>query len=249
LTILVGILCDGGVVVGTDSSATFGPAHAPTIEQPIDKLHVLDDNMIVASSGHVGHGQRFVEQVRSLRSANQLKMAPLEIGKKISHVTINDLGETLPNVAQLIQQRQLPFCALMAFVYKKRPYLIEFEPGTFQPEIKDKNLWYVSLGSGAAIADPFLGLLRNSVLADGPPDLATGKFAVYWTLHHTCEVNPGGVKEPINIAVLETSSSTARKLSKDELDSHREMVEETYRRLAKTPQAILGNEDAPKIPV
>lgn len=38
MTILVGVLCKDGVIIGADGSATFGAGQMRTIEQPIDKL-------------------------------------------------------------------------------------------------------------------------------------------------------------------------------------------------------------------
>lgn len=248
MTVLVGVLCDGGVVIGADSSATFGTVQAPTIEQPVDKLHIVENRMIVAMSGQLGHGQRFLDQIEKLYGKGNLKKSPLEIGKAISGAALTDFNATIPNLAQVVTNRQLPFCALVASVHNKKPYLIEFEPGTLQPELKDNNLWYVSMSSGAKIADPFLGIMRNSILAGGPPSLATGKFAVYWTLHHTCEVNPGGVKEPIRIAVLDAKSSEAKLLSEDELREHHGMIGETYKYLSEIPAKIVNKEDAPEIP-
>jgi 20S proteasome alpha/beta subunit len=59
MTAIVGILCEEGVVLGTDSSATFGAGGIRTIEQPYDKLHVIGGSVAVAGSGPVGMGQRF----------------------------------------------------------------------------------------------------------------------------------------------------------------------------------------------
>lgn len=57
MTILVGLLCKEGIVIGADSSATFGSAQFRTIEQPTDKIEIIDNQIIVAGTGQIGLGQ------------------------------------------------------------------------------------------------------------------------------------------------------------------------------------------------
>ena len=59
MTLIVGILCGDGVVVGADRAATSAYQGRPVIEQPTRKISIIDDNIILATSGEVGLGQRF----------------------------------------------------------------------------------------------------------------------------------------------------------------------------------------------
>jgi hypothetical protein len=87
VTVLVGILCEDGVVIGSDSSATYGPAPmVKTIEYDALKLEIVEDAIITAISGAVGLGQRFNEQLGSLfrtlmtphrGGAQQMTMTPM----------------------------------------------------------------------------------------------------------------------------------------------------------------------------
>ena len=74
MTAIVGIRCKDGVVIGTDSSTTFGDARVlRTIEQPTGhKLEIIDDTLIVTGTGYVGHQQRFCEVVRKLWNDKKL---------------------------------------------------------------------------------------------------------------------------------------------------------------------------------
>ena len=63
MTILVGILCKDGVVVGTDSSATFAAGQFRTIEQETKKIDIISGQIIVAGTGQIGLGQRFYSQI------------------------------------------------------------------------------------------------------------------------------------------------------------------------------------------
>lgn len=230
MTVLVGILCTDGVVIGADSSATFAAGQMRTIEQPTQKIHIIDGQMIVAATGSVGLSQRLVEIIKQLRSNGKLKGEPVEIGKAISAAALIDFGSTMPHLASILMNRQLQFGALVASIHKSKPYLIEFDPCTFQSEFKDDRIWYVSMGSGQQIADPFLGLMRRVFFRGGLPDLPTGTFVVSWALEHTCDVNPGGIKEPFHIAILKEGKAAV--LAQEDLQEHKEMVKLAYRHLS-----------------
>jgi hypothetical protein len=63
---------------------------------------------------------------------------------------------------------------------------------------------------------------------DGAPSLEGGIFTAHWALKHACELNPGGIKEPINIAVLHRNKDgdyVARMLPEEELNEHKDMEE------------------------
>src|SRR5262245_31264306 len=59
MTVLVGIQCESGVVIASDSSATFAAgAQALTIgQQMTDKIFRLSDRTLFASSGSIGISQ------------------------------------------------------------------------------------------------------------------------------------------------------------------------------------------------
>jgi Proteasome subunit len=63
LTVIIGIVCEDGVVVGSHSSATYGPNDLiKTIEHNALKIEILRGNVITATTGAVGLAQRFCEQ-------------------------------------------------------------------------------------------------------------------------------------------------------------------------------------------
>ena len=240
MTVLVGVLCSDGVVIGADSLATFGSLSNKTIEQPTRKLSVIGGQIIVATSGQIGLGQRFVRVVDILNQNKKLKGDSIEHAIQISTGLVDDYRKT--------SVQQVDIGGLVAFVNKNKPCLFEFAYGTIQPEQKDDRIWYVSMGSGQNIADPFLALMRKCYCDEGPPDLATGKFITAWTLAHVCETNPGGVKDPFHLAVLEKHPGhgwSAKELSVDDIAEHNGMIEDAYNHLAKFSADA---EDVPEIP-
>lgn len=221
MTAVVGILCSNGVVVGTDSSATFAHTSSfATIEQTTEhKLVVLEERVLVAGTGPVGFGQRFRLLLNQLLQQNLLDGKPMEAAKQVSAAMIRDLVQTGCSPGD--------FGALVAFPSADDFHLCEFGVPDFQPEFKE-DLWYCSMGSTQPITDPFLALMRDIFWESGPPNVQDGMFAATWALEHAIQVNPGGVNGPARIGVLQRDESgelRARGLKTEELDEHRQNIE------------------------
>ena len=128
-------------------------------------------------------------------------------------------------------RNQVDYGALVAIPYKKKAELIELQPNTLQPEVKTENSWYVSMGSGQPVADPLLGFVRRVFWGDDPPSCKDAVFAVTMILELACEMAPLGVAKPIYIATLspdprKRGKLSARLLSNDELEEHKDHVEQ-----------------------
>ena len=227
MTAIIGILCKNGIVIGSDSSATFTAGTYRTIEQPMEKIEVIDGRLIVASTGSVGLSQRFSHLLRKawreklFSSGSEESKSEFEIVKSISRAFIEDMGHTFLKPGD--------FGVLLAFPFNNRCFLCEFGLRDFQPEFKTEHLWYCSMGSAQTILDPFLGFLRDVFWVEGPPNVYEGIFAATWALQHAIDVNPGGVNGPVRIAVLERDNKGrlfARKVSEDELGEHLQAVDE-----------------------
>lgn len=244
MTALVGIFCKDGVVIGADSAATSATAGGQrTIEQPVMKIEIVADRIIIAGTGQIGMGQRFCHQVRTLWESKRLS-AQDEFGfaKIIAVAAIQDFAETKCSQGQ--------YGALVAFPCKSGPHLVEYAVADFQPEFKSKNLWYVSMGSGQTIIDPFLGLFREVFWGDDPPTVQEAIFATTWMLDHAVKVNPGGVNGPIRIAIMEQEKGDwkARLLSEDELLEHQGSVAAAKDALRHYKDRLVKEEDAVALP-
>lgn len=246
MTALVGIRCKDGVVIGADSAATSAMAGGVrTIEQPVKKIQIIDGRIIIAGTGQIGMGQRFCHQVATLWQNNKIPTVDeFAFTKALAQVARQDFGETGCQGGQ--------YGALVAFPCKTGRHLVEFAVNDFQPELKTDDMWYVSMGSGQAIIDPFLGLFREVFWDDGPPTVEDAIFATTWMLDHAVKVNPGGVNEPITIAVLESkrgaSDWRARMLSEDELLEHQGSVDAAKDALRNFRNRFESGEDAVEEP-
>jgi Proteasome subunit len=250
MTSIVGVRCTDGVVVGADSSALFGDDRIRTIEQPTEKkIRIIGERVIVAGTGYVGHAQRFVAVVEHLWANGQFKdKSGIEVGKMLTQAGVNDFSHTMVGD----HLRVIDYGALVAYPAMDRPCLCEL-PGRlgFQPELKEPDdLWFASTGSGQSITDPFLALFRSVFWKDGPPNIQGGIFTALWALMHACEVNPGGINEPIKIAVLSRTKGKllARELDEAELREHRDMVAEATRHFAEFREILTGKKAASEVP-
>ena len=227
MTLLIGIKCTDGVVIGSDSAVTFADAQGHwTISQfHSKKIEVLDEQIVVAGTGDVGLNQRFIQLVKTnwQNRTNQPGEGAVELGRRISSRTIENFAST--GLTPIHEYGR--YGALVAVPLGRCGELIEF-PFDLQPELKTDENWYVSMGSGQAVADPLLGLVRSIFWKEGPPNRQEGIFAVTLVMELAFTMAPAGVSAPIQIATLQPEDDhnfASRRLSEDELTEHRSVAE------------------------
>ena len=174
MTILVGVLCKDGVVMGADGSATFAAGDLKTIEQPTTKIEIVFDQIVIAGTGQIGLGQRFCRLFNTSWGEAAKVGDGVDACRKMCEFAINDFASTRVEKGQ--------YGALVAFPFKGEFKLCEFAARDLQPELKTDKLWYVSMGSGQLIVDPFLALMRRVFWTKGLPTHQDATFAVYWAL-------------------------------------------------------------------
>lgn len=238
MTVLVGIYCTDGVVIGADSSATFSAGQFPTVEQPVKKLSIVGTDLLTAGTGAVGLNQRFVNVLGGLRSQPNFQQSDrFAISKTISVASTSDFGQT--------GAQKGTFGALVAFATPDgNANLCEFDLASFQPEFRTDDLWFSSMGSGQPIADPFLGLLSRVFFGRKRPNLSEGIFATLWTLRHAIDLNAGGIQGPARLGVLRRQEPggqwVASILSDDELQEHESNINAAEEHLASYRQVLSG---------
>lgn len=243
MTAIVGVYCRDGVVIGTDSSTTFTQGALHTIEQPSDKIYIVGDRIIIAGTGQVGLGQRFVNIVQNSWNAKEINGTGLEVAKRLCIKTVDDFAST--------GVRGNNYGALVAYPASGKHHLCEFAITDFQPELKTENIWYCSMGSTQAITDTFLAFTRDIFWAEGPPTVADAIFSVTWTLDLAVEINPGGVNAPVRIAVLRNNHKGqlfAELLTEEELGETRQAVQDMKERMQGIMKGYRENPSTAAIP-
>ena len=244
MTLIIGIKCADGVVVGADGAATLGEAAfgQNTVIQHVAKLQSISDRIIMGVSGPVGLGQLYCDSVE--RARQKLRTGSLAgIQRALQTALSNDVQQAV-KASQLWAQVRGPDAihlsatqSLIAIPVQRRPELIQCNQ-VGQTEAASDDLPYVAIGSGQPLADPFLAFLRSVFWEKAPPRLAQGIFAVVWTLTHAVRVTPGGVSEPIQVMTLagdKGDNLVTKVLPDHELQEHKQSVASAELYLASFP--------------
>ena len=135
MTILVGIKCKDGIIIGSDSSATFSAGQISTIEQATKKIQILHDSIIVAGTGSVGLGQRFCDIVDNAYAEKHFKgMNGIQMATEITRLAVENFSRTGATKGQ--------YGALVAYTAKNDIHLCEFCSADMQPELKTTGIWF-----------------------------------------------------------------------------------------------------------
>ncbi len=73
MTLIIGIRCRDGIVLGADSLATYAtPYGQQTIKQQTSKkLHIIGENVVLGVAGPVGLGQSYKAEIESVIASKQ----------------------------------------------------------------------------------------------------------------------------------------------------------------------------------
>ena len=243
MTVIMGLLCKDGIVIGSDSAVTFSNVNIPTIEQECKKIDIYHKKVIIAGTGDVGLCQRFGLIIEKYWQNKDLDgKHSIEIGKDLSRMGILDFSSTFIKPGK--------FGAIVAFPHKSNSHLCEFALKDFQPEFKNSKIWYVSMGIGQNIADTLSGMIRHFFMEEGIPNLQQGIFYVLWVLKHTIKLSPAGIKGPPQIATLSEieNNFTARILKNEELSEHYENIDGFEKHIREYKEILEGTSTKAEIP-
>ncbi len=242
MTVLIGVRCTDGVVVGADSAATSAAGHVSLLKLAADKIVIVGDRVIVAGTGQIGLGQRFAEQVKKAHDAKVFQKSSIEVAKQLSAMGRSDFGETTAPMGQ--------YGALVACPAEGLGQLIEFAVSDFQPELKNGKIHFVAMGSGQMLAEPFMSFVDRTFWKSKAPNVKTALFGVHWALAHTIKCSPGGVGEPICLASLTKVKGEwrAELVSDDVLQEQAEHMAAIEERIAGYKDEMLGQVEAVPVP-
>ena len=242
MTLIIGIKCSDGIVVGSDGAATLGTVAENTIQQPIKKLLGIDNEIIVGVSGPVAFSQVYTREIRKLSQAQFLKKAPEKSLTAIRDAVWPHLEKewnAAATCSKTLGQAAIQAVfsgAVIAMPILDVPSLFQFNHQcTFEEATRD--LPFVAIGGGQKLADPFLAFLRRIFWPDGLPLLSDGILAALWTLEQAVLTNTGGVSRPIQILTLSKNKATeykwtVRELANEDLAEHYQNIADAERALA-----------------
>lgn len=241
MTVLVGVKCTDGVIIGADSAATSAAGNQHLLKTDTDKISIIDGQVILAGTGAMGLGQRFQAIVADAVSQNILAQPCIRFSCALATAGLNDFRQTGAGAGQ--------YGALFAAYADNGPQLIEFAATDFQPEMKTAKTNFVAMGSGQTLAEPFMAFVSRVLWKGTTPDVKTALFGVWWALNHTLTCAPGFVGPPISIAVLEDVGGwKSRLISSEELGEQSEHIKEIEHRIASYSLDLLAGETAAAVP-
>jgi 20S proteasome alpha/beta subunit len=94
VTLIVGILCEDGVVLASDSAATYAAGTTLTIgQQEVTKIHKLGDDFAYASTGSIGVSQLVVSELEKLVANKTFtkNFTPIEAMMMIGAITFGKI--------------------------------------------------------------------------------------------------------------------------------------------------------------
>jgi len=248
MTLIIGIRCSDGIVMGADGAATLGALGQTTIRQPVRKLVSIDKKIIVGVSGPVGLGQRITGVMEDLwynkgLSGKQSYEAMTKIREAIGGHILTEIRYATELSKLVGEARAAPSAVsftVMALPVDKQLRLYQFGCSG-DPEEATENLPFVAVGSGQTRADPFLAFIRNVFWKESLPTVSQGIFATVWSLLHAIRVDPGGVAEPIQLMTL-TEDEKQHPIVKDfdqaELDEHRQAIDDAEDHMSQFPLGL-----------
>jgi hypothetical protein len=247
LTVLVGVRCSDGVVVGADSVATSSTGISPLIHLQSNSKIRIYGKVIVAATGAVGLSQRLDVHIQEAISGGVFNMLKLrECAANISKRVLTDFEQSK---VQFHPQLGLRFGALIASVHSGEPFLLEYDTGNFQPVFKEGNIFFVSMGSGQTLADPFLAFVARVMWGGKMPTVADAKFGVFWALQHAISLAPGGVGGPIILATLQQNNGTWIAAEADENQELEEYITGLEKHIGSFAREAIADAPVEPIPV
>lgn len=232
MTLIVGMLCNQGVVLAADGAATLGSMGTWTARQPVKKLELVGDRVAIGVSGPVGLSQLLTDRLRQLwqggklsgtlckTSADAMRVLSEEFKKDV-HPALHSAQIAAGVLGHQTAAASAICSVVVALPIAKHPSLLQFDQQC-TPEAATKDLPFVAVGIGQRTADPFLAFLRRVFWPDRLPNVAEGIFAATWTLRQAIETSPGGVADPIQVMVLE--GEAVREVGIAELGEHEQNV-------------------------
>jgi len=243
VTVIVGVKCTDGVVIGADSIATSAAGTVPTMQiESNHKIRIFGKNIIVAATGAIGYAQRLHMCVEA--AVNGKVFANFKHDRLTQHIAEKFILEMQKSLAPNHPQfGGLNFGAMFGFVVDDEPCLVEFAANNFQPEYKKDKLFFCSMGSGQALADPFLAFVSKVLWKNKLPDVKLGRFGVHWVLSHTLTYAPGMVGPPIVAASLVKSGKdwiASQIADNEEAEQFIASIEERISSLVSEPLEVVN---------
>jgi hypothetical protein len=259
MTLIVGIKCESGVVLGADGVATrVDSDRRSTVQLSVkQKIRVVASKVIaVGVAGEGGLGRRIQDEFDITHNVDQLASQSTFLGfHSIRDVVMAQVRKEWSIAAEAERvygdtvRDDVGVDVLAAAVIGGEANLVHVNRRGGGATVDDDVPW-ITLGSGQVTADPFLAFLRRIFWPDRVPTLSEGRLGAVWTLDHSIHVNRRVVGGEIQVVVLEKQGETwaTRELQKREIDLHRLNIADAERVFAEYGHRLAATVTPPPSP-
>jgi len=247
VTLIIGIKCQDGIVLGADGAATFvTPTLQQTTVQQVRKIRCIKGRLAIASAGPWGLGQHYAGALEQLWTNNGLSVSmPHEAMAAIKAAFwphYEPAHKTAEAMAALNSLRNLALVnsmtsALIAMQIKKSVHIFLVDETCTVCELEGSP-YFMALGSGQPVAEPFLSFLSRVFWDQKQPTVSQGIFAIVWTLDYAIRCGTYGLGNPKQLVTFLKQSSgkyETHEIEDSELMEHMQAIDSIEKYLAKYP--------------
>ena len=261
MTILVGILCQDGVVIAADGMASQNLGTTPFVGISNLKVHPINDDLIVACAGDDNLMTHFICFLKSnyltifkehqAKSSNVLALMT-ELGGKFAHHIMNIYrqypAEWYSQVLETFNRNGFSFQAVIALHFNHNHYMFSYDNRFNAMMLRDNGIWHIILGSGHLVANPSIHLVKKILNIKLMPKVDRGQILAYWTVSHAIDVSSGGIGGEIKIAVLQKSGEKYVVSTANNISEHEEFIEDMYKHIWRYNVIASKEEQIQQIP-
>lgn len=244
MTLIIGIKCSDGVVIGSDGAVTTATTlgQSQTITQQAAKLNIIGEHLVFGVSGPVGLSQAYCQEIEPLitRNRNKVPWTSVTQARQVLQAKLWTHAQAAWERASVVAKVYGAAAAgqdalhesLVGLPIGDEAHLIQFSHQC-QAQQATIDLPFVAIGSGQKTADPFLAFIRRTFWPNQSPSLGDGIFAILWALDYSIKAQPGGIGDPVQLATLSLDGANwkAKILSPDELGPYQLVIQEVERQL------------------
>jgi 20S proteasome alpha/beta subunit len=223
MTLVIGFLCEDGIVMSADSAATD---IVQDVKVPVQKIFYIPKfKMLVGGSGDWGFIQELKAAIEGIPRAAQT--IP-ELREYLRNNLRPKLSQAYPELAKAASQghqvRPVASLLLGGFL-KDKPYLARHDfPGNLE-DVTEQG--FCAIGSGAQVA-----YVLWSVYAQSPLSINAGQLLATLIVKTAADVTAIGIALPLRMVILEKGKEP-QEISPDSIEKHWLPLAQDYRQLLR----------------
>lgn len=246
MTLLVGIVCQGGAVIAADKQTTHGSMGGMTVGLPTTKIKPIKDKVLLAATGWRGTGIQLSAMIEE--QVDGFERQPVAISVKQVQAKHRELAMPLLAAAQSAvnvigqhaAQSEAVCGILLAANWKEGVRIVEITP-LGAVEFYSEELPFICLGSGKQNSDPFLAYLWSVFFPSSLPTLQEGALLAYWSIKQAISSASPLIGLGIDVFILDPKANPiTRELTEDETKQHDEFINEAANALRAVPDTMRG---------